>query len=238
VPWIAAAIVAITLAPVTEPARASSAQAGWAADAVRIANHDELADDDDHHDDDGERYLDVEPESESVEAGSEAVLIARVQDASGAPVDAHVRFRILDGSPNDRAQDLSCYTGDDGECTVTYTAVDTGTDLICGRAGGSQDPCSEPLGAPELDDRVDTVERIIGDPTPEPTPTPDRTPTPTLEPTPTATPEPTPTPTLEPTPTATPEPTPTATPDPTPTPTPEPTATPTPTQAPTPAPTA
>ena len=49
-------------------------------------------------------------------------------------------------------------TGTAGTCTVSYVAANSGTDTICAPIGGNQSQCSEAVGAPELDDRVDVVE--------------------------------------------------------------------------------
>jgi hypothetical protein len=227
--WLAGAFLTIALAPVGLPVRGASTAT----------------------------YLDFEPESASAMPGASVSLQAFVYDQDGnlfegPDTSTHVRFFFSTGSPNDPASpgsspDISCDTGTSGQCSVTYVAVNAGTDIICARFSGPPSLCDEPLDAPELANTADVVERIVTSmpaptptpaPTPAPTPTPDPTPTPTPDPTPTPTPDPTATPTPEPTstPSPTPDPTPTATPEPTvaPTPTPTPTATPAPTVAPTP----
>ncbi|MGH2456037.1 MAG: hypothetical protein ACRDHD_07255, partial [Candidatus Limnocylindria bacterium] len=179
--------------------------------------------------------VNVEPEVETVQAGTIVTLTAWVQDADGTPsvgpgTDTHVRWYFVAGSPNDmtspgNSPDLECWTGEAGQCSVTYVAAAEGTDAICAIGGGPTTMCDEPLDTPDWNDSADVVQRIV---ITDPGPTPDPTPTPTPDPTPTPTPDPTPTPTPDPTPTPTPDPTPTPTPDPTPTPTPDPTPTPTP----------
>jgi hypothetical protein len=201
-------------------------------------------------------YLDVGPESASGLAGSTFTLTATVYDQdgnvyNGSGSSTHVRFYFMAGSPNNpntpgNNPDLTCDTDEGtGSCTVSYAGDNVGTDVICARFAGSPPLCDEGVGAPELNDTADVVERIVTDspdpaptptPTPIPTPTPTPDPTPTLDPTPTPTPDPTATPTPDPTPTPTPDPTPTPTPDATPTPTPDPTPTPTPVPTPPPTP--
>jgi hypothetical protein len=195
--------------------------------------------------------VDISPEIASVLQGSNVVLMAEIRDADGNPLvgpgtDMHVRWFFAVDSPNDidspgNSPDLECWTGESGQCSVSYVAASLGTDLVCALVSGPTATCDEAQGAPDWDDNADVVTRIVATdpgPDPTPTPTPDPTPTPTPDPTPTPTPDPTPTPTPDPTPTPTPDPTPapTPTPDPTPTPTPDPTPTPTPDPTPTPTP--
>ncbi len=176
-------------------------------------------------------FLDVEADTADVSPGSAVVLTATVYDQDGDPYAGGSRVKMwwLSG-PNDPhnpggSSDLDCMTAADGQCTVSYVAFDSGTDLICASLGGSRNQCTESWNDPELDNADDTVRRVVAS-------TPDPTPTPTPEPTPTPTPEPTPTPTPTPTPEPTPPPTPTPTAEPTPPPTEAPTEAPTPTPTP------
>ena len=185
--------------------------------------------------------LDIDPEIASVLQGSTVVLTAEIRDADGNPLvgpgtDMHARWFFALGSPNDidspgNSPDLECWTGESGQCSVSYVAASLGTDLVCALVSGPTVTCDEAREAPDWDDNADVVTRIVTTdpgPDPTPTPTPDPTPTPTPDPTPTPNPDPTPTPTPDPTPTAPPDPTPTPPPDPTPDPTPTPTPDPTP----------
>jgi hypothetical protein len=194
--------------------------------------------------------VDVEPETLEIAVGQPATLTAVVRDAAGNPAvgpgsDTHVRWYFAAGSPNDPDPDNSshsfeCWTGEAGQCSMTYTPQTLGSDTICALVGGSPSACGEVLGAPDWADSADVILRIVvTSPTPTPTPMPSPTPTPTPDPTPTPTPDPTPDPTPTPSPDPTPSPTPDPTPDPTPspTPTPSPDPTPSPTPDPTPSPT-
>ena len=198
-----------------------------------------------HDGDHSPTALDVDPETDTGVQGTTFTLTATVYDEDGevSHEDTEVRFYFVPGSDNDphrgSGADLSCDTGSDGRCEVSYTADEIGTDYICGLATREWWECIESVGARERDDLADLVKRTI---TKKPDPTPTPTPEPTPAPTPTPTPEPTPAPTPDarrparrptpdarrPTPGPTPAPTPEPTPAPTPTPTPEPTPAPTP----------
>ncbi len=182
--------------------------------------------------------LDVAPESETGPIGTTFTLTATVYDHdgdvyAGPGTDTQVRFYFLYGSPNDphngSSPDLTCSTGTDGQCSVSYVGQHKGTDHVLGLAMDDWWDCWASQGASDCGRLADMVRRTVTDaPDPDPTPTPTPDPTPTPEPTPTPTPDPTPTrhADAEPTPTPTPDPTPT--PEPTPIPTPEPTPIPTP----------
>ena len=88
--------------------------------------------------------VDLSPEQGSDPVGSTVTLTARVYDEdgnlyAGPDTDTRVRFYFVPGSANDPqppgdspADD--CYTGSDGECTVSFTASadrvsETGTRL-------------------------------------------------------------------------------------------------------------
>jgi hypothetical protein len=188
-------------------------------------------------------FVDAWPEVATQTAGQTVTATAAVLDQDGNPLvgpgtSFEVRWFFEGTSPNDPGSqgnnaDLRCWTGNVGECSVTYVPAHSGTDLLCALVAGSRSRCSEPLDAIEFDTSADLVQRVItieAEPTPTPTPTPDPTPTPTLDPTPTPTLDPTPTPTPDPA--ATPSPDPQATPEPTPAPTPEPSPFPSPTPMP------
>ena len=187
--------------------------------------------------------LDVEPDVDTVAAGTTVTLTATVFDAAGSVLtgpasNTQVRFYFKagsanapDGSGGGNSADLQCHTGQTGSCAVTYVAVNTGVDVICAKTSTGPGACSEAVDAPERADAMDTVQRTVVAGTPSPNSDPSPTPTPVIDPTPTPA---TSTPTPAPTPTATPAPTPTPTATPAPTPTP--TATPAPTRTPAPAP--
>src|SRR6185436_17116958 len=78
--------------------------------------------------------IDVEPDTASAPAGTTFVLRATLYDESdnvfdGAGTDTHIRFIWEDGSPNQQP-DMSCDTGSDGTCSVSYQADDPGEDAI------------------------------------------------------------------------------------------------------------
>ena len=86
---------------------------------------------------------------------------------------SRVKLWWLSG-PNDPhspggSSDLDCMTAADGQCTVSYVASNSGTDLICASIGGSRNQCTESWDDPELDNGDDTVRRVVS-PTPDPTP--------------------------------------------------------------------
>ena len=193
--------------------------------------------------------LDVEPDVASGPVGTTFTLGATVYDAdgnvfAGAGTDTTVRFWFAPDSPNDphtSSPDMTCSTGTDGTCTVSYTAAQAGSDRICGVATSAWWgwlECFEGVTAPERDNLADLVRRNVTDPDPTPTPEPTPSPTPSPTPEPTPTPTPTPEPTASPTPVPTPSPSPTPTATPAPTSTPAPTPSPSPSASPTPAPTA
>ncbi len=105
--------------------------------------------------------LDVEPETDSGPAGTTFTLTATVYDDdgqifSGPGTDTEVRFYFRRGSPNDphrRGADMTCRTGTDGTCSVSYQGDDVGTDSICGVVTTSAwwRTCREPVDAPERD---------------------------------------------------------------------------------------
>ena len=137
--------------------------------------------------------VDVSPQYGTGATGGVVVLTARVYDENGdlyagTGTSTHVRFFFHPSSPNDidspgNSSDLDCATGDDGMCTVSYTAAVAGTDIICALLGGPSSQCDgENVGDPERNDRVDAVQHVnpgTPSPTPTPTPTPTATPTPT-----------------------------------------------------------
>ena len=132
--------------------------------------------------------VDVSPEHGTGPTGGVVVLTARIYDENGdlyagTGTSTHVRFFFHASSPNDidspgNSSDLDCATGDDGMCTVSYTAAVAGTDIICALIGGPSSQCDdENVGDPERNDRVDAVQHVNPG-TPTPTPTPSPTPTP------------------------------------------------------------
>lgn len=108
--------------------------------------------------------------------------------------DVKVSFFFLPGSANDqraqRGADLTCRTGSDALCSVSYMARNVGLDTICayvGKPGHWQRACSEPPEARDLDNDADVVRRRVAHPvvTPlGPPPTPTAMPTPAVTPTP------------------------------------------------------
>ena len=118
-------------------------------------------------------FVDVDPESDTVQAGTTHTLVASVLDQTGsvldgAGTDTEVGFYFLPGSPNDPGNpgmggpyDLSCRTGTAGTCSVGYQPQATGTDVVCGLLPTAPPgQCGEGVTAPEADNRVDVVERI------------------------------------------------------------------------------
>src|SRR3990170_5242784 len=115
------------------------------------------------HDGGDAAVLDVDPETESGPVGTTCTIDATVYDddgdlLTGPGSDTLVKFYFVWGSPNDPQDgltpDLTCQTGTEGECSVTYTALEAGTDTICALAGPWWE-CLESVGAPEMDDLAD-----------------------------------------------------------------------------------
>jgi hypothetical protein len=155
--------------------------------------------------------IDLQPESVEASVGVPVTLRVRVYDASGAlyageGTSTFVRMVFLQGSANDpgaaQSFHLSCRTESAGRCSVTYTPLRTGRDLICARISGGPATCDEPVGASEQDDPIDVV-RVNVHPSLAPTPSaaPTSSPAPTkATPAPTRSPKPpkvTPRPTSE-----------------------------------------
>ena len=196
---MAATGLALVLAPLALPVRAEpgSSSGGGPGAAAAPGAHP--------------HSLDLQAESVQASRGAPITLFARVYDETGALYvgdGTFVRLVFMPGSPNDpgaaESFHLSCRTESAGWCSVTYTPLLTGRDVICARTWGGRAACNESVGAPERDDLVDLVEVIVRVPTtPAPTtaPTPRPTPTERPAPSPTAavTPRPTPRPTARPT---------------------------------------
>lgn len=124
--------------------------------------------------------------------------------AAGREADDVVGFYFLPGSPNELATrrnkpDLSCRTGSDAFCSVTYLARNLGIDTICaytGPQGRWERSCAEPWDGRDLDNASDVVRRRVMARGPTPATLP---PTPTTSAAPSATPSPTPEPLVVPT---------------------------------------
>ena len=127
------------------------------------------------------RFVDIQPESAEVDQGTTVSLTARVYSEpgllyAGPGTSTHVRFFFVAGSPNDidspgNSPDLQCTTGTAGECSVSYDADELGSDLVCVMIAGPVSQCDEPVNDPDLDDRVDVVERlVVSDSWPTPSP--------------------------------------------------------------------
>ena len=128
--------------------------------------------------------LDVTPEDGTTAQGGTVVLQASIFDTHGAPdPSGHtILFFFLSGSDNDPGgsflhPDLTCHTGSDGDCSVSYVAAHAGEDSLLGFDADGLDWDSGSWHLPDLGRLVDVVHRTIS-PTPTPTPTPTPEPTP------------------------------------------------------------
>jgi hypothetical protein len=178
--------------------------------------------------DDG--YPDVDPETADVAPGDTVTLEVHMRRIDGSHAryregNRDVHFVFLPGSANDQEADpddpdMTCDTGWDAICSVSYVAANAGVDVICafvGRPDRWDRECDdEPWNAADLGDDADTIRRVVAVPlpvvvqTPQPVPTPLPTPAPTPvaapPPPPAVTPVPAPVPSPEATPTPTAEP--------------------------------
>jgi hypothetical protein len=98
--------------------------------------------------------------------------------AFGDAADVVVGFYFLPGSPNEQTSrqnkpDLSCRTGADASCAVTYVARNLGVDTICAHTGPQgqwQTSCAEPWNGRDLDNATDVVRRRVAAPSPSASP--------------------------------------------------------------------
>jgi hypothetical protein len=150
--------------------------------------------------------LNASPEDGSGPVGTLVTLTVAIFDNNGDPLlTGHMaRFYFVAGSANDPGgtgnnPDMTCDTGASGSCTASYTATNTGQDLICVLVSTTAELCDpELLGDPELDNQADVIRHTtagVATPAPTPVPTPAPTPKPTPKPQPTPTQAPTAAPT-------------------------------------------
>lgn len=213
-----AAALLLALAPLGRPVRAEPGSGSAAGPGGMAAAPHQLG------------SIDLQPESVKASVGAPVTLEIRVYDASGAlyageGTSIFVRMVFLPGSANDpgaaQSFHLSCRTESAGWCSVTYTPLRAGRDVLCARIWGGRGTCDEPVGASEQDDLIDVVRVTVrasaaATPTAAPTPTPKSTkpPAPDSSPTPPRR-TPRPKPDAPPVPTATPRPHRTVAPNPT-----------------------
>jgi hypothetical protein len=173
------AALLLALAPLGRPVRAEPGPAEAARPGAIAAAPHELG------------SIDLQPESVEASVGVPVTLGVRVYDASGAlyageGTSIFVRMVFLPGSANDpgaaQSFHLSCRTESAGWCSVTYTPLRAGRDVLCARIWGGRGTCDEPVGASERDDLIDVVRvtvRRSGAATPTAPPAPTAAPTPT-----------------------------------------------------------
>ncbi len=121
---------------------------------------------------DGSPYVDVA--TADVPRGQAVTLTVTILEADGTrstgnEADVTVGFYFLPGSPNELAShrnkpDLTCRTGADARCAVTYVARNLGTDTVCAHTGPQglwERMCAEPWNGRDLDNDTDVVRRRV-----------------------------------------------------------------------------
>lgn len=89
--------------------------------------------------DEGSGRLDAEPETASVNTGSDHTITATVYDQFGSPFQGNtqVNFEFFQDSPSDGdlntplSPDKTCTTNNSSSCSIEYTSNETGRDLVC-----------------------------------------------------------------------------------------------------------